>query len=92
MNWPWSELDLPGPAGLSEVRRAYAERLNTTHPEGFQRLHEAYQQARRLARKGGGGSSDQKQTPPEPRERENPRAESGWDYDELVKPKEEGGG
>ncbi len=33
MNWPWRELGLPGPADLSEVRRAYAERLKTTHPE-----------------------------------------------------------
>ena len=55
MNWPWSELGLPGPSDLAAVRRAYAERLKTTHPEedpeGFQRLHEAYQQARRAARK-----------------------------------------
>ena len=81
MNWPWRELGLPGPADLSEVRRAYAERLKTTHPEedpeGFQRLHEAYQQARRLARKGTGG-----QQPPPQRRRE----ESGWDKDELVTP------
>ena len=57
MNWPWSELGLPGPSDLAAVRRAYAERLKTTHPEedpeGFQRLHEAYQQARRAARKAG---------------------------------------
>lgn len=81
MNWPWSELGLPGPAGLSEVRRAYAERLKATHPEedpeGFQRLHEAYQQARRLARKGG---SEQ---PPPPQER---REEPGWDGDEPAAP------
>ena len=60
MNWPWSELGLPGPADLAAVRHAYAERLKTTHPEedpeGFQRLNEAYQQARRLARKGGGAA------------------------------------
>lgn len=57
MSWPWSELGLSGPADLAAVRHAYAERLKTTHPEedpeGFQRLNEAYQQARQLARKGG---------------------------------------
>lgn len=81
MSWPWSELGLPGPADLSEVRRAYAERLKVTHPEedpeGFQRLHEAYQQARRLARKGGG------EQPSPPQER---REEPGWDEDEPAAP------
>ena len=55
MSWPWSELGLPGPAELSEIRRAYAQRLKTTHPEedpeGFQRLHAAYQEASRYARR-----------------------------------------
>ena len=45
MSWPWSQLGLPGPSGLSEVRHAYAEKLKITHPEedpeGFQRLHSA---------------------------------------------------
>ncbi len=54
MSWPWSQLGLPGPSGLSEVRHAYAEKLKTTHPEedpeGFQRLHSAYQLASRMAR------------------------------------------
>ena len=54
MNWPWSELGLPGPCGPDEVKHAYAQCLKTTHPEedpeGFQRLHDAYQTARRLAR------------------------------------------
>ena len=54
MSWPWSQLGLPGPSGLSEVRHAYAEKLKTTHPEedpeGFQRLHSAYQLASRIAR------------------------------------------
>ncbi len=54
MSWPWSELGLPGPSDLAAVRHAYAECLKTTHPEedpeGFQRLNEAYQQARQLAR------------------------------------------
>ena len=53
MNWPWSELGLEGPADLETIKHAYAQRLKTTHPEedpeGFQRLHEAYQQARKLA-------------------------------------------
>ena len=54
MSWPWSELGLPGPADLQSIRRAYAQRLKTTHPEedpeGFQRLHAAYQEAGRRAR------------------------------------------
>lgn len=53
-NWPWEELGLPGPAELSAIRRAYAQRLKETrpeeNPEGFQRLHSAYQAACRLAR------------------------------------------
>lgn len=55
MSWPWSQLGLPGPSGLPEIRRAYAEKLKTTHPEddpeGFQRLHSAYQLASRMARR-----------------------------------------
>lgn len=54
MPWPWSELGLPGPAAAEEIRHAYAQRLKEVHPEedpeGFQRLHRAYQVARRLAR------------------------------------------
>lgn len=54
MSWPWSQLGLPGPSGLSEIRHAYAEKLKATHPEedpeGFQRLHSAYQLASRMAR------------------------------------------
>ena len=54
MSWPWSQLGLPGPSGLSEIRHAYAEKLKTTHPEedpeGFQQLHSAYQLASRIAR------------------------------------------
>lgn len=57
MSWPWSELGLSGPSDLAEVRRAYAERLKTTHPEedpeGFQRLHKAYREARSRARRSG---------------------------------------
>ena len=63
MSWPWNELGLDGPASLSEVRHAYAERTRVLHPEedpeGFQRLHQAYQEARRLAR------SSQAAPPPE---------------------------
>lgn len=55
MSWPWSELGLPGPAELRSIRAAYAERLKTTRPEedpeGFQRLHAAYQEASRQARR-----------------------------------------
>ena len=54
MSWPWSQLGLTGPSSLSQVRRAYAEKLKITHPEedpeGFQRLHSAYQMASRMAR------------------------------------------
>lgn len=91
MNWPWSELSLPGPADLSEVRRAYAERLKTTHPEenpeGFQRLHEAYQQARRQARKGGEAAGRQ-QAPPQPREREERQEEPRWEDDMPAAPED----
>ncbi|MCI8537802.1 MAG: hypothetical protein HFF18_03950 [Oscillospiraceae bacterium] len=74
MNWPWSELGLTGPAGLPEIRHAYAQRLKTTHPEedpeGFQRLHSAYLMASRLARR----------APFVPREPEPPKEEPG-DYE-----------
>ena len=57
MLWPWSELGLSGPAGAEEIKHAYAKRLKEVHPEedpeGFQRLHRAYQVARRLARVSG---------------------------------------
>lgn len=53
MSWPWSQLGLPGPSDPSQVRHAYAEKLKLTHPEddpeGFQRLHSAYQLASRMA-------------------------------------------
>ncbi len=69
MSWPWSELGLDGPVPLREIRQAYAERLKTTHPEedpdGFQRLHEAYQAARRA-------STQLTHTPPAPTESETP--------------------
>lgn len=62
MSWPWSELGLPGPTELPEIRRAYAQRLKTTHPEddpeGFQRLHAAYQQASRDARRRSRGTPE----------------------------------
>lgn len=52
MSWPWSELGLSGPASPEEIKHAYAQRLKDIHPEenpdGFQRLHRAYQVARRL--------------------------------------------
>ena len=60
MNWPWEALGLPGPADLSLIRQAYAERLKRTRPEedpeGFQRLRNAYQAACRLARQGANGA------------------------------------
>ena len=71
MSWPWSQLGLPGPSGLSEVRHAYAEKLKTTHPEedpeGFQRLHSAYQLASRMARQQKReGGAPQPERPPQP--------------------------
>ncbi|MCI9155918.1 MAG: hypothetical protein HFF44_03130 [Lawsonibacter sp.] len=89
MSWPWSQLGLPGPSELPEIRRAYAERLKTTHPEedpeGFQRLHSAYQLASRMARQ------KKRQTGPVPIPqtespswlKEKPR-EEGFDFDQLL--------
>ena len=74
MSWPWSQLGLPGPSGLSEVRHAYAEKLKITHPEedpeGFQRLHSAYQLASRMARQQKRQAGVQT---PEPREERQPQ-------------------
>ena len=65
MSWPWNELGLTGPVGPEEVKHAYAQRLKEVHPEedpeGFQRLHRAYQMARRLSRTAGGSAA----APPE---------------------------
>lgn len=67
MSWPWSELGLRGPAGLSEIRSAYAQRLKTAHPEedpeGFQRLHAAYQEASRQARRNRAAPAEKAQAP-----------------------------
>ncbi len=98
MSWPWSELGLPGPSDLSAVRHAYAQRLKTTHPEedpeGFQRLHSAFQTASRLARR------QQQSAPPPPvwRQEERGRQKNReqrweeqaepppeWDYDALLR-------
>lgn len=69
MSWPWSELGLPGPAGLPEIRKAYAQRLKTAHPEedpeGFQRLHAAYQEAGRQARRAARSAGAGPKAPPE---------------------------
>lgn len=71
MSWPWSQLGLSGPSSLSEIRHAYAEKLKTTHPEedpeGFQRLHSAYQLASRMARQ-------QKRQVPNPAPERPPRS------------------
>lgn len=91
MTWPWSELGLPGPAGLPEIRRAYARRLRTTHPEddpeGFQRLHAAYREAGRQARHAARPSGEPPEAPPLPplEEKEAEREpEAGWDCEELL--------
>ena len=94
MSWPWSELGLDGPASLEEVRRAYAQRVKQVHPEedpeGFQRLHAAYQQARRAARQAQGagrpGPGPVPERPPRPPEEEQP---GGLDFDSLLQPEQE---
>ena len=98
MSWPWNELGLSGPAELSEIRAAYARKLKTAHPEedpeGFQRLHTAYQEAsrraRRLARSAQAKPEDASAERPAPPESapEGQGAEAGWDYDELLEGRE----
>ena len=93
MSWPWDELGLPGPAGLPDIRSAYAQKLKTTHPEedpeGFQRLHAAYQEASRRARRARYAQTGPEDPPadrPAPPER---RQEApGWNYDELLEDQE----
>ena len=74
MSWPWSELGLSGPAALPEIRSAYAQRLKATHPEedpeGFQRLHTAYQEAAGGPRRSPGPP----QRPPSPLPRRAPKS------------------
>lgn len=97
MNWPWSELGLPGPCELTEIRRAYAQLLKVNHPEedpeGFQRLHNAYQAACRCARQNQRAQrrADAEPAPEEPagtrQAPEEPEREPGaeWDYGDLLK-------
>ena len=93
MSWPWNELGLPGPAGLPDIRSAYAQKLKTAHPEedpeGFQRLHAAYQEASRRARRARSAQTGPEDPPadrPAPPER---RQEApSWDYDELLEDQE----
>ena len=87
MSWPWSQLGLPGPSDLSEVRHAYAEKLKTAHPEedpeGFQRLHSAYQLASRMARqqkRGGQPAAPRTEPPPSP-----PPPQEDFAFGELLK-------
>lgn len=91
MSWPWSQLGLPGPSGLSEIRHAYAEKLKTTHPEedpeGFQRLHSAYQLASRMARQQKRRTEipvSNPERPPRPAPEPSQPPEEGFDFDELL--------
>lgn len=56
MTWSLRLLDLPDDADERAIKRAYAAKLKTTRPdedpEGFQRLHEAYQAALAWVRSG----------------------------------------
>lgn len=91
MNWPWSELGLEGPADLETIKHAYAQRLKTTHPEedpeGFQRLHEAYQQARKLAenREQGGWRPSELQNEAYNRLFQREERKPEIDFDELLR-------
>ena len=97
MSWPWTELGLESPADLPEIRKAYAQRLKTTHPEedpeGFQRLHAAYQEASRMARRRARSAPEREDTEgraPErahggPPEAPETSGSPDWDYDELLK-------
>ncbi len=95
MSWPWSQLGLPGPSDLPEIRHAYAEKLKTTHPEddpeGFQSLHAAYQAASRMARqrkRRERSAQPEPVRPPEPSpEPEPPREE--FDFGQLLEDGEE---
>ena len=84
MNWPWSELGLSGPSDLTEIRRAYAGLLKDNHPEedpeGFQRLHSAYQAACRHARQSGRGPLPE--SPPDP-------PQTAWEESEPPDPNAE---
>lgn len=87
MSWPWSELGLSGPASPREIRHAYAERLKETHPEedpeGFQRLHAAYEAARRAAKQ-------QRHSPFSPQAPSNSEKTHSWentvDFEESTAP------
>lgn len=101
MSWPWSQLGLSGPSDLPEIRRAYAEKLKTTHPEddpeGFQRLHSAYQLASRMARqqkRQGAAAPPKPQAerpapPPPPEAPTPPPEEEDFDFDQLLQEDEE---
>ncbi|RKI70971.1 hypothetical protein D7V91_01325, partial [bacterium 1xD42-67] len=93
MSWPWSQLGLSGPCGLSEVRRAYSERLKTAHPEedpeGFQRLHAAYQAASGMARQRERQARARPAPPPEPASEAaaspwKEEQEQDFDFNELL--------
>ncbi len=89
MNWPWQELGLSGPCSLSEIRRAYAARLQTVRPEadpeGFQRLHSAYQEACGLVRRGVSRSGEPETGPIEQESQaRQARRTAPWDYARLL--------
>ena len=89
-------MGLDGSACLTEVRCAYAQRLKENHPEenpeGFQRLHDAYQEARRIIKRqstpvpsgDGHAAEEAQQTPPSEPDGDAFASQATWDYQRLL--------
>ncbi len=89
MNWPWDELGLDGISSLEEIHKAYAKRTKETHPEedpeGFRRLHKAYQAAKRIVKLKGSKNSSLVNFPKEERQSYSTQAYSASILDEANK-------